>query len=385
MSPGKPVRIQSPLRVNIGRADVPRYISTLDGWRALAILLVIIHHAGTVWFDSPQRYWSSSITRHGVLGVPIFFGLSGFLITALLLAEFRKRGRISLRGFYLRRSFRIVPPLLVYIATIAAVGLIATRMELLSSVFFFRNYLQERAGTLYTAHLWSLSIEEHFYLLWPLTLCFLLRGRHLLAKTIVIAASFGVWASVDFHFHFLHRLAPILDTPMRTDLRFGSLMWGSCAGIAFQSLTLCAWVARLFTAPVFAVSLGALICCETWPVPLATIWEPALIAALILGTATHPRWRLSRALEWPIIRWIGRISYSLYLWQQLFLIPGWEPHPLPLLQSFPVSLMLPFICATTSYFWIEKPAIRIGRKLAAGKLAGVIGPLGEVASSPERA
>lgn len=345
-----------------GPRNLTAYIPTLDGWRAVAILLVLTHHLGTAFFGQ-ERYWSSSPTRFGVIGVPIFFGLSGFLITALLLQEFQFERRISLRSFYLRRCFRILPPLFVYLFALLVLGLIATGIELLSSVFFFRNYVPGFSGGLYTLHLWSLSVEEHFYVLWPVGLCLLCRSRHLLVITAGVAVALGLWRSVDFHFHWVHRIAPLLDTPMRTDLRFDSLMWGCCAGILFQDAGFREAVGRVLRFPVFSLGLLALVCCQTMAIPLASIWSAALIPVLILATAVHPTWRVSGFLEWPLLRGIGRISYSLYLWQQLFLIPMWEPHPLKFAQTAPISVILPFLCAAGSYFWVEQPAIRLGRRV----------------------
>ena len=411
-------------------SDPTRYIPTLDGWRAIAILLVLTHHLGTAFYGR-ENYWASSPTRFGVIGVPIFFGLSGFLITALLLQEFQSHGRISLAGFYLRRSFRILPPLFVYISAVGLLGLLATRLELVSSFLFFRNYIPDIRAGLYTYHLWSLSVEEHFYLLWPLALCFLLRGRKsrnsrktgsadmesrttlktgcalgappkglassspdrrraaasfaLLLTTGGIALALGLWGSIDFHLHLLNRIAPVLDTPMRTDLRLNSLMWGCCAGIIFQKVALREGAVRLLKLPVFAAALLALVCSQITAIPLSAIWSSVLIPTLILCTATHPSWRVSAALEWPILRWIGRISYSLYLWQQLFLVPKWEAHPLPWAQSLPLSILLPFACAAASHVLIEQPAIRAGRKLARRFLATSGSRFGQVTGAAEAA
>lgn len=85
---------------------------------------------------------------------------------------------------------------------------------------------------------------------------------------------------------------------------------------------------------------------------------------LILGTATHTNWLTSQLLEWKPVRWIGRISYSLYLWQQLFLMPSWESHPLKLAQELPWNLLFPLLCAVVSHYCIERPAIRFGRRVA---------------------
>lgn len=310
----------------VATRDAASYISTLDGWRAIAILLVLAHHFGTAFYDQ-ERYWSDSPTRFGVIGVPIFFGLSGFLITALLLKEFQSRRRISLKSFYIRRGFRILPPLVVFVLAIGTLGLFVTRLEFLSSLFFFRNYVPAAKAGLYTYHLWSLSIEEHFYLLWPIALCALLRGGKLLLATVAIALGFGAWAVIDFHFHVLHRIAAVLDSPMRTDLRFSGLIWGCAAGIIFQNAVWRRITSCYLTLPVFGVSLVLLAYSQVVALPLATVWGPSLIPILILGTAIHSNWKLSTILEWPLLRWIGRISYSLFV---AAIVPGAEMGSPPL-------------------------------------------------------
>src|ERR1700722_6925634 len=186
-------RVRSRFTQQSRAEDKTRYIPTLDGWRALAILLVIAHHAGTAFYGE-KEYYASSPTRFGIWGVPVFFGLSGLLITKLLLEEFDRTGAISLKGFYIRRSFRILPPVFMYIMTVAALGLLVSKTELASSFFFFRNYLPGSLGGIYTNHLWSLAVEEHFYLVWPGLLVWI-GVRRGLAAAISIAVALALWQS----------------------------------------------------------------------------------------------------------------------------------------------------------------------------------------------
>jgi len=148
------------------------YLPTLDGWRALAILAVIFHHANLFSAGPLSDQW---IFQNGYEGVDVFFAISGLLICWRLLDEESRRGRISLRNFYIRRAFRILPPAVIYliaIAILSAIGLIhASAKELLASLLFFRNYLVQlghfSVSPWFTGHFWSLSVEEHFYLLLP--------------------------------------------------------------------------------------------------------------------------------------------------------------------------------------------------------------------------
>lgn len=347
-----------------GAHSLRSHIPTLDGWRTIAISLVVIHHLGTTYF-SEADYWSHSPTRFGTMGVPIFFGLSGLLICKLLLEEFDSSGRISRVGFYIRRCFRILPPLFVFLGTIWTFGLITNRFELLSSVFFGRNYLTGALAGPYTDHLWSLSVEEHFYLLWPTVLCWLLITRRALAGTLALAIGFGLWRSVDLHTHLTAHLLPLLDAQARTDYRLDGLMWGCLAAFLLHRPQSRRFLEAHLGVVPFVIALFLFIALLLVSVPMAPMWLAMLIPLLMLATVTHPRWLFSRVLETAPIRWIGRISYSLYLWQQAFLIPSWQPIHFRIVQHWPWNLLAPVVCAGVSYYLVEKPLIRIGRGLAA--------------------
>lgn len=345
------------------RRDIP----TLDGWRAIAILMVLAHHAGTAYF-SESAYYIKSPTRFGTLGVPIFFGLSGLLICKLLLEEFDATGTLNLKAFYIRRGFRILPALFAVLAACAALGLLRSRTELLGSLFFVRNYIPDSISGPFTGHLWSLSVEEHFYIIWPALLCFLLSTKRALAGTILLALGFSLWRVFDFHVHLIARMAPFLNTPMRSDLRLDGLFWGCvCAFLLHRSRNV---LFRYYRFGVFVLGVSAFVICLVRPVPLGVVWTAMLIPLMMLGTAAHPEWRLSRFLDLQPLRWIGKISYSLYLWQQLFLVPSWEPHPLASVQRFPWNVMLIIACATSSYYIMEKPLLRIGRSISSRMQAG---------------
>src|SRR5690348_1957964 len=120
--------------------------------------MVMLHHVAMGLYASEDAYWQQSSTLFGAFGVDLFFGLSGLLITKLLLEEARAGEGISLRGFYVRRAFRILPPYLLFLAAIGLAGGFASRFELASCLFFFRNYIPPAAGTHYTQHLWSLAV-----------------------------------------------------------------------------------------------------------------------------------------------------------------------------------------------------------------------------------
>jgi peptidoglycan/LPS O-acetylase OafA/YrhL len=323
-----------------------RHIPTLDGWRAFAILLILWAHQGNVFYSSPEAYLRGGMFYFGTWGVPVFFGLSGLLITKLLLDEHKQTGAIDLKGFYIRRAFRILPPMLVYLAVVASAGLLQSGREVWSSVFFFRNYLPWQLGGWYSGHLWSLSVEEHFYLFWPaLLIWFGVRRAWIPALALSLACAGWRW-----------HLNPSLGDG-RTGFHLDSLLLGAAIAFVLDSR----WLARLLTPAMWVVTMALLFGC---------IWldwrlcSALLIPLLIAGTVTHPNWPLSGALDWAPLRWLGRISYSLYLWQQLFLYPPWQPMPTGWTQKFPVSVAAAFACATASYYLVERPLIRVGRRLA---------------------
>jgi peptidoglycan/LPS O-acetylase OafA/YrhL len=149
------------------------YLPTLDGWRAIAILLVILAHGSDSIANALRSIGGGQLDlshlRHiGLFGVQIFFGLSGLLITSRLIADENKHGRISLRSFYIRRAFRILPASLVFLATVGVLALAGilpvSPGRWLSTLLFFANY-STAAGTWYLGHFWSLAVEEHLPLL----------------------------------------------------------------------------------------------------------------------------------------------------------------------------------------------------------------------------
>ena len=202
------------------------YLPTLDGWRALAVTLVILCH----WTLADE---SQGFQEYGNFGVEIFFGISGFLICTRLLDEERKHGRISLSGFYIRRSFRILPPALTYLAflgLLTAIGvLLVTPMEFISSVLFFRNYYRDPAnqpGWWYTIHFWSLAVEEHFYFFFPgLLVC--CGTRKAVWWVAGLALAIALWRRIDTYFNLVTDPGAVFHTDRRLD----SLLWGCFAAL----------------------------------------------------------------------------------------------------------------------------------------------------------
>lgn len=346
------------------------YLPTLDGWRAVAILGVLICHGADALFNTaglyPDARWYG-LTRHGALGVDIFFGISGFLICTRLLQEQQRNGRISLTNFYLRRAFRILPPYLTYLLVLvilAACGLLAiNRWEWLSCLVFFRNYLTPQTlGGWYTAHFWSLAVEEHFYLLWP-GLLVLGSPRRLRRWVVVIVLTLAAWRALDFRYQWIARLLPSVGFSLRTDIRLDALLMGCWVAMILPLRR--EWLARVLSPIVWGLLVVGLIGCVMVNPPLMPLWRSTLIPFILVGTVLHPDGLVGRLYETAPLRWIGRMSYSLYLWQQLFLVGQETPRlsSLGVLQQWPLNILMVFICAAISYYLLERPMINLGHRL----------------------
>jgi len=332
-------------------------IPTLDGLRAVAIVFVMVSH---VFQDNKK------LAELGHLGVLIFFALSGYLITIRLLVEYRSEGRISLRNFYLRRLFRILPPALVYLGVLSllsALGIvICSGPVILSALLFYTNYIDIVPTGWMAGHFWSLSVEEHFYLFWPLLLI-VFGVRTGWRTAIALVFSILLWRLADFRFHILARALhePYLQWfPFRTDLIADTLLWG--CGLAFLALK----TGRLVsTVAAFGSMCLLILFCEGIPLPfpphnaayIALIEHllPALVVGAIVACPAAP---IGRLLELAPVRFVGNLSYSLYIWQQLFL---WGPggQRMPAL----VGVSAAFACAYLSYRFIEQPCILFGREI----------------------
>jgi len=333
-------------------------IPTLDGWRAVAILGVIWYHAMTFFFTDEELY-NLTPAHFGAFGVDLFFGLSGVLITGLLLKEWGEAGSVSLKAFYTRRVFRIFPVYLLFLGVVVVARPMHTPRELASCLLFYRNYLPN--GWLWrdTVHLWSLSVEEHFYLIWPslLVLCGVKWGRNVAAW---LAIAVGFWRLVEPQMGLLPQVPPHL----RSDLRMDALLWGAVVAFTLDDAAAREKLrVQLRFWPWLGMVAVALLSIRFYS-NLTSMWLAVLIPMILAGTVLHPEWLISRVLDFAPIAWIGRISYSLYIWQQLLLVPGWE-NPSHSWTRWPWNLTAVLAVACASYYLVETPLLRVGGRLAA--------------------
>jgi len=347
------------------------YIPTLDGWRAVAILGVMVSHAGHSYSAALGRESVFDRFALGTHGVNLFFAISGLLITSRLLEEWDDAGSISLKRFYLRRAFRILPPALLYLSCVALLGVLGylpvMLEELVATTLFFRNYLPPLLGAhgagFFTSHYWSLGVEEHFYLFWPALLLFAGRKRAL-PVAITIAVLIAAWRHVEAWREIMLYNAIQPTYFARSDTRIDSIMWGVVAALALSRPEVRAMAERYLSTIVYLafVALYAMITYRYGTRP--TFWEASIVPVLIAGTVFRPRSLLGRVLEHPVLRWIGRLSYSLYLWEFFFVYYPGVPTTLGVWQTFPVNIIAAVACATASYYLVERPLIRVGHRLA---------------------
>ena len=338
-------------------------VPALDGMRAIAVLLVIWHHFMRGFYSSEEAY-AGSISRLGAFGVDIFFAISGFIITRLLVEEFFRSGRIHLGAFYVRRAFRILPPCFLYLAVVAVTGQFRSGLEILGSVFFFRNYIPDTLAADQTKHLWSLAVEEHFYLLWPLVLGVILaRAGRKQAPVVAgwFAIGFGLWRVANAQYGLPQRWMPLIPEHFRTDLRLDALMWGCVAALVLSDERQRQRIQGGFRQWMFWLMAAACVACTVIYSQLTSLWLAMLIPAALAGASQHPRWSVTRFLDLPWMQYLGRISYSLYLWQQIFLRPGWEPAGLI---AAPWNLLAIAVVSVASYKFLEKPCITVGRRIS---------------------
>ena len=335
-------------------------IPTLDGWRAVAISLVVMCHLGECFYPNQADY-EQSFALNGAFGVDIFFAISGLLITKLLLEEFHGSGSFHLQRFYLRRAFRILPAYLAFLIAHSILGLWRSGWEIASCLLFFRNYIPDAMASKGTVHLWSLAVEEHFYLLWPGLLAWLGPRR---AKNwpAALALAVGMWRLIDSQ--LATPLLPQVFYRFRTDLRLDALLWGCAIAFALQDEKAREKLKKQLPFKGMLVIVAIILLSMRYFTPMTSLMIAALIPFVLAATLLHPNWLLSRILESGPIVWVGRISYSLYLWQAIFLIPQWE-HPAEWWRQWPGNLILCLIVAPLSYYLIEKPLIRVGQRLAA--------------------
>jgi peptidoglycan/LPS O-acetylase OafA/YrhL len=341
-----------------------KVINGLDAFRALAITLVLIDH-----FAVLDRIWPTHLYT-GSLGVMIFFVLSGFLITSMLLKEYRKSGSISLRNFYRRRAYRIFPTFYVCWILTTVVECLAHRYRWKTSVVSF-FYMMDYGRALYPIsmrpylHLWiswSLAIEEKFYLLWPLLLLFLLRKRVSPARALCFIIP-GLWIYRAVMFLGFHVSWEYLYSAF--EMRADALLAGCLLAILVEQEKTRALFSRalrwqwLAAIPTLALALIVVFPGNT-PPTLLFLWsvQPLIIAVWLVQFVYWgaKSWTICRS--W-IVRFVAHISYALYLYHPLASQIIYDFHfPHRGYSAFALTVAM----SAASYQFIEKPFMHMRDK-----------------------
>jgi peptidoglycan/LPS O-acetylase OafA/YrhL len=331
-----------------------RSIPGLDGLRAFSILIVVTAHLALGTQNFPYVY---PLEKMGNFGVRVFFVLSGFLITSILLAEQERTGTIWLRRFYFRRVLRLFPACWVLVGVVAILAsrgyLVLHRHDLFFAATYLANFHWTAGWPL--RHLWSLAVEEQFYLLWPLVLRSLRRtgGIWLLLGTIVGAPIFRVvFASVRHHFPAFESLVSedsffVVADSLGTGCLLATMRGQLFAFGRYRRLLESRW---FFLIPGIAFLANYVILTKVRWVFLETVMNVG-IAITVDWVSRNPGGRVGRILNSRLATYVGMLSYSLYLWQQVFL----NRLSQSILCAFPWNIMLQLPVAMLTYGLIERP------------------------------
>ncbi|HWD72728.1 MAG TPA: acyltransferase family protein [Actinomycetota bacterium] len=370
-----------------------RYRPGLDGLRALAVVGVLLYHAGVHWVPG------------GFLGVDLFFVISGYLITSLLIAEVERTGGISFASFFRRRARRLLPALglLLVVTTAALVAfwpdeLAKVRGDIVASLGYVTNwwfivhhqsYFQATGRPSPLQHLWSLAVEEQFYLVWPATVGLLLAGSVATRRLkLVAAAAFGgavastAWMAVIAVSHNVPYVTDASRVYFGTDTHAMGVLVGSGAAVVATWAERQGWMQRFGDALDIAGVVGLAGVC--WAMTHTSEFVPALyrggfllfaaLAALPVVAAGRERSWLGEGLGSAPLRWVGLRSYSLYLWHWPIYVFTRPQLDVPFTKGgdLLLRLALTFAAAEASYRWVEEPIRAKGLRAWAEGIAAAL-------------
>lgn len=323
-----------------------RRIPSLDGLRAISISLVLSGHLiGTRHFPASLKF----IGGYANFGVRVFFVISGYLITTLLLKEHDKSGSINLREFYRRRAYRILPPAYLYLVVICILAWSQLPGVNVFVAFGYGSNYFVPSNPWLLGHLWSLSIEEQFYLIWPFALAIAFRRGRTIALAVVLTAPLLRVVFYLAGFQYIEYYFPTVADAIAT---------GCLLAIAWPDL-------KRFDRYLLSPKM-ALVAILTLAIPLLRgsglenrVYQTIGVSVMHLGIAVciynaiEKRWWW---LNFPFITWMGAISYSLYVWQQPFLNRNDQTH---WWTAFPQNVFLALAAAACCYYFLERPVLRL--------------------------
>lgn len=342
------------------------YIPELDGFRGIAIITVIISHI--VLNSYLAKYFI------GDIGVEIFFVLSGFLITTLLIKENLKKGKVSFKNFYIRRSFRILPVAYLFLALLVLLKyffkLNISIGSFFASAFYLKNLNLNYTSDWYSAHFWTLSVEEQFYIIFPLLLVYRLDDYIKVIYFLVLAIpilQFLGYNNIGIFYsnHIIHKLIFILINLFgngTTSILIGSLlsilMFNGLLPVKSLKINHFLSIAVFIIAIIFRMTCVDLV---NSTYLTSTIFSIA-IALVIFLCVTNNNDFLSSILKNRILVKLGILSYSLYIWQQIFIYKQPWANSFKYADSPFLNIPALFIVAYLSYHFYELKFLKLKEK-----------------------
>ena len=336
-------------------------VPCLDGFRALAIIAVVLSHlAPQIQAQVGYRVPLPS----GHLGVTFFFVISGFLITLLMLRESQRTGTVSLKDFYIRRTLRIFPAYFFYLGVILlcqALGVVSFAWQRWAAAATYTMCLMPNLSSAWElGHLWSLSVEEHFYLLWPLLFCLakpVKAFRVLLVYLLLLPfLRYTIWVYGKFY---------SLDIDFCSPTQMGSIGMGCVAAFAVSGMAFHVKIADLLrkqgpwlaggSLALLAVSQKAATLSGKYEICLGDPINAFCLMVFMVSALYMEKSLLFRIMNWKPLVAVGILSYSIYLWQQPLSAKGFAAGKLPL---WPLNVVFILGFALASYYLVETPFLR---------------------------